>query len=258
MTKTALVTGSTSGIGKALAEKMAEEKINLILVSRDAAKLADQSHELSKKHSIQVFTIAANLEKLGAAAKVYDETRKLGLPIQILVNNAGFNEQGSFLNTCLQKENEMIDLHITHTTEMMKLFLPDMVDCGYGRILNLGSTGSYIICPYDSVYAATKAYILHVSKAINSELKGTGVSVTTLCPGSTKTAFAAKAGMENMPLFKYFLMTPEAVARVGYKALMKGRTAVVVGAYNKLLVLSSKLLPSALINSVTKRMLTSA
>lgn len=255
MTKTALITGSTSGIGKAFAEKLAQEKFDLILVSRNAEKLTGQSVELSHKYGVQVFNIAADLGKPGAANTVFESVRSLGLSVQILINNAGFNEYGPFQKTNLEKEKEMVNLHVIFTTEMMKLFIPNMVDDGYGRILNIGSTGSFITCPYDSVYAATKAYILHVSKGINAELKGTGVSITTLCPGSTKTEFASKAGMENTLLFKLFVMRPEAVANIGYKALMCGKVSVVAGLYNKLLVISSKLIPATIINSITKKML---
>jgi len=255
MIKTALITDSTSGIGKAFAEKLAQEKINLVLVSRDAGKLTNQSKELSYKYGIQIFKVAADLAETGAADKIYEAVKALGVSIQILINNAGFNECGSFLITNREKENKMVNLHIICTTELMKLFLPDMVNNGYGRILNLGSTGSYMACPYDAVYAATKAYILHVSKGINAELKGTGVSVTTLCPGSTKTEFAAKANMENTTLFKLFVMDPETVAHIGYNALMKGRVSVIAGLYNKLLVLTSKLIPPGILNAVTKMML---
>ncbi len=150
----------------------------------------------------------------------------------------------------------MIQLHAICTTEMMKFFLPSMVENGYGRIINLGSTGSYMACPNDAVYAATKAYILHLSKGIHAELKGTGVVVTTLCPGSTKTAFASKAGMESTLLFKLFVMEPEVVADIGYRAMCNGRSSVIAGLYNKLLVFASKIAPPAILNPLTKKMLT--
>lgn len=255
MTDTALITGSTSGIGKALADKLACEKHDLILVSRDASKLSLQAKALSEKYGVKISFITEDLAKSGAAQRVYDAVQKLGLSVQVLVNNAGFNECGPFLHTSLEKEIEMINLHAVFTTAMMKLFIPDMLENGYGRVLNLGSTGSYIPCPYDAVYAATKAYILSVSKGINAELKGSGVSITTLCPGSTKTEFARKAGIENTPLFRFFVMKPETVANIGYRAMMKRKISVIAGAYNKLLVLSSKLIPSAMRDSITKMMM---
>jgi len=255
MTKTALITGSTSDIGKAFADKLACEKYNLVLVSRDAEKLQTQASILSEKHGIATSIVPLDLGKPGAAQKVFDIVNQMGVSVQLLINNAGFNEAGYFLETDMQKELEMINLHVIFTTEMMKLFLPGMVKNGYGRVCNLGSTGSHMPCPYDAVYAATKAYILSASKAIGAELKRNGVTITALCPGATKTEFAKKAGIENTLLFKLFVMNPVQVADIGYRALMKGKPIVLTGTFNKLLVWSSKVTPSSILNFVTKKML---
>lgn len=257
MTKTALITGTTSGIGKAFAEKLAHEGYDLLLVSRDKDRLSRQAEQLSHKYGTRVFIIPADLLEDGAAQKVVHAVQKLGVTVQLLINNAGFNEYGGFTETSLQKEIDMIRLHAIFITEIMKLFLPQMIKHQYGRILNVGSTGSYMPCPYDAVYAATKAYILSFSKGVNAELKGTGVSITTLCPGSTNTAFADKAGMEKTLLFRLFVMLPEKVADIGYKALIKRKPVVVAGGYNKLLVISSRLLPSGLLDQCIKMMLKS-
>jgi len=255
MIKHALVTGSTSGIGKAFADQLARERHNLILVSRDREKLADQQKMLAQRHGVTVHVIAADLAEPGAAANVYAEATERGLEVEILVNNAGFNESGPFMETRMAHETSMIQLHAICATEMMKLFLPAMVQNGYGRVVNLGSTASYMACPNDAVYAATKAYILRMSKAVHGELKGTGVTVTALCPGSTRTAFASKAGMEGTSLFKYFVMKPEAVAAAGCRGMDKGRAWIIPGIYNKLLVLASKITPAAILNPLIRRML---
>lgn len=255
MTEYALVTGSTSGIGKAFAEKLAAEHHNLILVSRNESLLMSQSHALMAEYGVEVRTITTDLAEPGAAGFVYARVEQHGLQVGILVNNAGFNECGDFLDTDMTNEAAMIQLHTACTTEMMKHFVPAMVKRGHGRVLNVGSTGSYMACPGDAVYAATKAYILQLSKAIHTELKGTGVTVTTLCPGSTKTAFAAKAGMEDTLLFKLFVMQPERVAEIGYSSMMKGRATVTAGIYNKLLVLASKITPASILNPLTRKML---
>ena len=147
MTKTALITGTTSGIGKALAERFAQEKINLILVSRDIDKLNQQANLLIGLYGIKVDVVAADLAKENAALAVYEQVKQKGIEVQYLINNAGFNECGSFLKTDLSKEIEMIKVHIICTTEMMKLFIPDMMKNKYGRVLNLGSTGSYMSLP---------------------------------------------------------------------------------------------------------------
>lgn len=255
MNKTALITGTTSGIGKAFARKFAKERYNLILISQNSIKLKEQAKELSQEYGVEVHNIPINLAEKGSAQTVFDKVKKININIDVIINNAGFNECGAFCETNLHKEIEMIQLHIICTTETIKYFLPKMIENKSGKILNVGSTGSYISCPNDAVYAATKAYILSMSKAINSELKGTGVSITTLCPGPTETEFAKKAGMENTLLFRNFVMSPEIVANIGYKALMKGKTSVVAGLYNKILVISSKFLPKGILDFTTKFML---
>lgn len=252
--KTVLITGTTSGIGYSLSEMFARKEYHVILVSRNADKLMAQKETLQDNQN-RIDTIECNLEQPDAAEIIYQAVTQNGWSVDTLVNNAGFNEAGLFVETDTVKEQEMITLHITFVTNMMKLFIPDMVQAGSGNILNIGSTGSYIACPKDAVYAATKAYVLHLSRAVNSELKGTGVSVTTLCPGSTRTEFAKKANLENTLLFKLFVMSPDKVALAGFNAMKKGKAIVIPGLYNKLLVVSSRLLPYPLISWMTKRML---
>lgn len=255
MNDTALITGSTSGIGKAFADRLAKEGYHLILVARNEEKLKLQSECLFQTYHIPVHIVTCNLENPHAAEHVFQKVKEANLSVQLLVNNAGFNEYGCFLDTNSEKEFGMMQLHMVFTTQMMKLFLPEMIDNGYGRILNIGSTGAYIPCPYDAVYAATKSYLLSVSKGINAELKHTGVSLTVLCPGSTRTQFAVKAGMEQTLLFRLFVMGPEKVADIGYRAMMKRKASVIAGFYNKLLVLSSFVLPKRVVNFLSKKML---
>lgn len=257
MEQTALITGTTSGIGKALAEQLAREKFNLILVSRNQEKLEAQAKQLADSYGVEVSLIALDLMSEGAAQAVYDRVQEQKKEIQILVNNAGFDEYGAFTKTDLRREQDMIQLHTTFITQTLKLFLPSMIQNGYGRILNLGSIASYIPCPYDAVYAATKAYVLSFSKAVNAELKGTNVSVTTLCPGATATEFAEKAEMEDTWLFKVGVMKADKVAKIGYRAMMKKKAVAVPGAYNKMLVFLSKILPEKTLSWGAKWMLKS-
>ena len=130
-----------------------------------------------------------------------------------------------------------------------------MKENNYGRILNVGSTGSFIPAPTDAVYAATKAYIMSFSNALRGELNKTGIKVTTLCPGATKTEFAAKANIQNTLLFKIAVMNPEKVAEIAYRRMMKGRRLVIPGVYNKLLVAFSKVMPVSITNKITIFML---
>ena len=251
---TVLITGTTSGIGAAFSEKFAKEGNNLILVSRNEDKLQRQQAELQSRYRVSVECISCDLAEDGAAELIANKARELGLSVDVLINNAGFNEAGYFSDTRLSRELDMIQVHIKVLTALSKLFLPGMIERGYGRILNIGSTGAYMPCPLDTVYAATKAYVLSFSNGLYQELKGTGVTVTCLCPGATKTLFASKANIENTLLFKLFVMRPEDVASIGHKSLMSGKRTTTAGLYNKLLVFSSKLLPISVINPIAQWM----
>ena len=254
--KVALITGTTSGIGYALCEKFASEKSDIILVSRNIEQLTRQQEYLQRYFGVKTWAIQQDLALQDAAQNVYEKLCDLKLNVDYLVHNAGFNESGRFIETDIEKEKGMIQLHIVFVTELTKLILPDMVARKTGKILIIGSTGSYVPCAMDAVYAATKAYNLFFSKAIRAELKGTGVTVTTLCPGATDTNFAEKAGMKETLLFRLFVMKPKKVAHAGYKSMMKGKASHIPGLYNKLMVISSKIFPAAFIDYLTMIMLT--
>ena len=251
MAYTTLITGTTSGIGKTLAEKTAQEGHHLILVSRNSEKLAQQKNELQQKFSISVDIIAHDLSIPNAAQTLYNALKDKHLSIDILINNAGFSDSGYFPKTDVDQQLQMIQLHDIFTTELTRYLLPSMLEKGFGHILNLGSIASYIALPYNAVYAASKAYILAFSKALHYELKGSGVSVTCLCPGATQTEFAQKAKMEENFLFKYLAMSPEKVADAGYKAMMQQKTVVIPGVHNKLMVASAMMAPNWLVNWIT-------
>lgn len=248
---TVLITGTTSGIGKAFAEKFAQKGHDLILVSRNAEKLQTQQNYLQTQFNVNVKTIACDLSAENAVTVIQDKLNDWQITVDILFNNAGFNECGAFVHTDLAKELEMINLHISFATRLIKCLLPNMLKNHYGRIVNVGSTGSFIASPTDAVYSATKAYILSFSNALCGELSKTGVKVTTLCPGATKTEFAQKANIQNSLLFKFAVMKPESVVKIAYPKLMKGKRLVIPGVYNKMLVFCSKILPVRLLNRIT-------
>ena len=252
---TVLITGTTSGIGKAFAEKFASRGNNIILVSRNRDKLQQQQIDLQSRYQISVDYIPCDLAEVDAVDMIMEKIHSWGLSVDVLVNNAGFNEAGGFTNTSLLKELDMIQVHIKALTALTKLFLPGMIKRGYGHILNIGSTGSYMPCPYDAVYAATKAYVLSFSNGLYQELKGTGVTIPCLCPGATQTLFAEKANINNTLLFKLFVMQPEVVAAIGYNNLQKGKRVATAGLYNKLVVFSAKLLPVSMINLIAQWMI---
>jgi hypothetical protein len=187
--------------------------------------------------------------------EIFDELQQESVQVDVLVNNAGFNVYGPFSETDLMEELQMIQVNLVSLTHLTKLFLPGMLKQGYGKILNVGSTGSFGPGPLNAVYCATKAYVLSFSEAIAEELEGTGVTVTALCPGATKTEFAKRAGMEDVKLFQSRLMDARTVAEIGYRALMEGKRVVVAGIYNKLQMSLIRFLPRKMVTKMVKDMM---
>lgn len=249
--KTVLITGTTSGIGKAFAEKFASMGNDIILVSRNEEKLKRQQSDLQNHYHTSVKYIACELTQSNAVDLIFEKLNNWQVSVDFLVNNAGFNECGLFTTTNMEQEMKMIDLHIRFITQLTKRILPMMKKNNYGRIVNVGSTGSFIPSPSDAVYSATKAYVMSFSYALYGELKKTDIKITLLCPGATETEFAAKANIQDTMLFKYAVMKPERLVEIAYPKLMKGKRLVIPGIYNKLLVFFSRILPVGVTNSLT-------
>jgi uncharacterized protein len=245
--RTALITGGTSGIGYELAKVFASNGFGLVIVARDTRRLDEVKQEIEKSFKVPVAVITADLSYPQSACDIAATLKKENLGIDVLINNAGFNEYGRFTETSLEKEIQMIQTNITSLTQLTKLLLPGIVERGHGKIMNVGSTGSFAPVPKNAVYAATKAYVLSFSDAIGEELKGTGVTVTTLCPGATMTNFAERAGMGDVKLFRRGTMDAATVARIGYRAAMRGRRRVVAGCSNTLMVFGMRFTPRDLI-----------
>ncbi len=250
-----LVTGASTGIGRELAKTLARNSHNVVLVARDEQKLNQLANDLKNEFGISTRVMKKDLSVSTAAQEIYNELQKEGVKIDVLVNNAGFDVYGKFCETDTTKEMQMIQVNLTTLTQLTKLFLKDMRKQGHGKILNLGSTGSFVPSPLNAVYSATKAYVLSFSEAIDEELQGTGVTVTVLCPGATKTEFHKRANMEDIWLLKFGVMDAKRVAEAGYKAMMAGKTSVVPGLYNKAQVLCAKFLPRSVMAKTAKIML---
>lgn len=249
--KTALITGTTSGIGKVFAEKFASMGNNIILVARNEEKLKQQQNALQDRYHVTVKYVACDLTQTNAVDLIMEQIEKRNISIDFLVNNAGFNECGFFSETDIRKEIKMIDLHIRFITQLTKRILPIMEKNNYGHILNVGSTGSFIPSPSDAVYSATKAYIMSFSNALYGEYKKTGIKITLLCPGATETEFARKANIEQTLLFKFAVMKPTKVVKIAYPQMIKGKRLVIPGLYNKLLIFFSKIMPVGMTNKLT-------
>jgi uncharacterized protein len=239
-----LITGASAGIGYDLALRFAKEGHPTVLSARNAERLEKTAAEIRKRYGAESAIVPADLSKPGAASQLYEEVRKRGLEPDILVNNAGVGIYGLFKDTALARELEILRLNIMSLTELTKQALPAMLKKKSGRILNVASTASFQPGPLMAVYFATKAYVLSFSEAIAYELRNTGISVSALCPGPTRSEFQAKAGIdESIPLFKLTMMNSGAVADAGYRGLMSGKRVIVPGLMNKFMVWGTRFVP---------------
>ena len=253
----ALVTGASGGIGLALARLLAADKTDLVLVARSAGKLADIARELCAQHGVRCEILPVDLAKPDGVDAVMSGLQQKGFAgVDILINNAGFGVFGEFAQSDLARELEMVQLNIATLVALTKKVLPSMVARGRGRVLNVASTGSFQAVPLMAVYAATKAFVLSFSEAIADELRGSGVTVTALCPGPTDTGFVASAKMESSRLFKAMgAMSSLRVAEVGYRAMVRGQRLVIAGFANKASVVFGRLAPRRLVAAVTRRLM---
>ncbi len=251
---TALVTGASGGIGEALARELASKGHSLVLVARSGDALRKLADELAAKHSVVVDIIPADLAVVGAGRALAEIVASKGLTIDVLVNNAGFADFGVFHESDLAKIMQMVQLNIATLTELTHAFLPGMVQRKHGRVLNVASTAAFMPGPLMAVYYATKAYVLSFSEGVHEELKGTGVTVSALCPGPTQSGFQARAAMEDSKLVKgRKIMTAETVAKIGIAAMLKGKPVIVTGFKNQLQALSPKFMPRRMVPGVVKR-----
>jgi len=242
MSKTALVTGASSGIGLELARLFANDKHNLVLVARGEAGLAKIAAECRAK-GVETTVIAKDLSSREAPQELFEETRRRSLTITFLVNNAGYALYGPFGASSAADDLANMQLNMISLVQLSRLYLDDMLRSGEGRMLNVASTAAFQPGPLMALYYAGKSFVLSFSEAIAYELRGTGVTVTCLCPGPTATAFQSKANVQTIRLVSGALMQASDVARIGYRAMMRGQPVVIAGLRNQLLMLGTKLAP---------------
>ncbi len=228
MKNVALITGASTGIGKALAKIHAERGGDTIIVARSEDKLMALKAEIEGQYQTQVMVIAKDLTLPTAPQEVYDAVKAAGIEIEYLINNAGFGGHGKFHERPWEQDLAMINLNIIALSAMTRLFLPDFVKRNSGRILNTSSTASFMPGPLQAVYFATKAYVTFLSNALAEELHDTNVTVTNLMPGATETEFAKTSGMDKTNLFAK-TVSAHSVAIEGYNGMMAGKLDVVSG-----------------------------
>jgi short-subunit dehydrogenase len=241
----ALITGASSGIGLELAKCFAKDGHNVILVAEDRGGLDAAAREVRALGGGTVETIVADLSTHDGARRVYDEVGGRGL--DVLVNNAGVGVYGKFIETSLDEEISMIHLNTISFVQLTKLFAPEMVQRGAGRILMTASVASKMPTPYLAVYGATKAFVYELAQGLRAELKDTGVTVTALLPGPTDTNFFERAHAEDSKILDEKLSDPADVARAGYEALMKGDDKVIVPLKYKIQATMNQAIPDSVV-----------
>ena len=250
--QTALVTGASGGIGKAIAEQFAKDGYDLVISARNLAQLQSLASSWQQTYKVKVLAIAADLSQPLAAEELYKEVKRQQIVITHLVNNAGYGLFGFFDKLDHTQQLAMLQLNIISLTSLAKLFLPDLL-AQRGRMMNVASTAAFQPGPLMAAYYASKAYVLSLSEALAEELSDQGVSVTAFCPGPTISGFQDKASMQDSGLIKgKKLPGSEEVGLAGYRAMMTGKRVYIHGFGNWLTAQLVRFSPRAMVTKLVK------
>lgn len=253
MNQYAVITGASKGIGKSIAIELAKKGYNLILVARSADLLMEVAKNLEDRFHVKVETLALDLSSPNAACQVTSFCESKSLPITILVNNAGYGIFGNFDTTRLDEQMDMLNLNVIALVSLSHLFIPILKKHEKSYILNIASTAAYQTVPNLNTYSASKAFVLSFSRGLSFELKSMGISVTCLCPGSTKTDFMDRAGMKNPKILstaEKLGMTSEDVAREGIKAMFEGKPEFIPGFVNWLGAFGNRFMSKGIVEKI--------
>lgn len=256
MARTALITGASSGLGLEFAKIFAREGYELVLVARRIDRLEVLARDLRVSYGTRAGTVKADLGTDEGRASVAEATEAAGIHVDVLVNNAGFGDCADFAEADIRKLDRMVELNVRALQDLTYYYLGGMLERGSGRILNMASVAGFEPGPGMATYFATKAFVLSLSEALAEELRGTGVTCTALCPGTTRTAFwdVAEAGTLSL-LRQATIARPLDVAAYGYESLMRGRVVAVPGIANRLMVNSVRLVPRSVVRRIARRLL---
>lgn len=228
MKNVALITGASSGLGKAFAEIHAKRGGDLVIVARSTDKLNELKSKLEENYKVGVYVLTKDLSEIDAAEEIYNELKRKNISVDYLINNAGLGGQGYFHERTMEQDINLIMVDIIALTKLTKLYLRDFVKRGNGKILNVSSTAALMPAgPLQAVYYAAKSYVTALSEGIWQEIQGTGVTITTLMPGGMNTGFAKASNLENTALAKEMTFSPEVVAQDGYNAMLNGDMEVI-------------------------------
>lgn len=251
MSKTALITGASSGIGAAFARALARDGYHVIVVARREDRLRALCADITVGRTIRAEALVADLADPTAPATLVASVKDLGMQVDLLINNAGLGHHGAFADGTASQDLQMLDLNVTALTALTRAFLPPMLERQDGAVINVASTASFQPVPYFAIYAASKAYVLAFSEAIALELAPRGVRVLCLCPGATASEFIAVANMQSDLATKAPAMSAEAVVEEALQALRAGRTVHVTGLLNTLGALAPRFAPRGLVSRIS-------
>lgn len=251
--ETVLITGATTGIGYELSRLFAMNGYNLVIIARNQSQLERLRQQWENEFHVTIHVIVKDLSSPSSVPEIMNYLNKNNIEIDILINNAGFGLYGPFIETPIERELEMIQVNIVALTHLTKCLIPHMLRKKKGKILNVASIAAFQSGPLMSVYYATKAYVLSFSEALTNELADHGILVSVLCPGPTNTEFEKRANLQQSNLFRRNVMNPEEVARIAFRQFMKGKTMIVPGATNWILVRSTRFLPRKVVTGIVRR-----
>ena len=248
VSNTALVTGASSGIGASIAAKLASRGFSLILVARREERLRSLATDLSSEHGVDVDVIACDLGDESERDRLQSELGGRGRAVEVLVNNAGFGHQADFATSPRERMVEMVRLNVEAVVDLTSRFITPMVERGRGSVINIASLGAFQPLPGSAVYGASKAFVLSFSEAIRTELRGSGVTVTAVCPGPVRTEFMEVAdvpGVEDRTPGIVW-MSAEDIAHQAVEGAANDKRVVVPGMLNRAGALAGQHSPRAL------------
>jgi short-subunit dehydrogenase len=249
--KWAVITGASSGIGKALAFEFAAGGYNILITARNETELTKVAKECADRYHVQTEVVAADLSQPQSIDRLLNSVRDGTRKIDVLVNNAGFGIHGDFAATDIEKNVELLNVQLTAALRLTRAVLPTMIAQRYGRVLNVASVYSWAPVPFQSVYAACKAFLGSFSASLQNELAGTGVTVTVFAPGVTQTEFRSRAGIEAKR--EDAGITAEEAAKIAYVETLRGKPVVVPGFLNRLFVFLARRLPMTSVPGIVRR-----
>ncbi|MEM1243326.1 MAG: SDR family oxidoreductase [Pseudomonadota bacterium] len=252
MPKTALITGASKGIGKALTKVFAREGYDLVLIARSEDKLKQLAQECQEKYQNNIHVIVADLSKPEACANIIKDLTENKISVDTLVNNAGYGSLAAFADTDIDVLLGVLKVNMLAVTELTRLLIPHMIEQKFGEIMNIASTAAFLPGPFGAVYYATKAYVLSLSESLWYELKDKNIKVTAICPGPVKTEFFDRAGADKnkIPSRMVSFMDADVCAEKAFIAMKKNKRVAITDIMLKPMAFTASLIPRALTNYI--------